>query len=700
MEPRHSLLIRQLKRCLGSATSIPKEWKEFERAVDDAYHQFDEDRGMLERSLELSSQELLRANADMRAVFQAFPDIFFRIDTHGTILDCRGGMATDLLLPLEKLLGKKIQEIPLGEVGTKFLDAIRFMGEKKSLVDVEYSLMSQGKEYFYEARLVPLLENQIIVIVRNITDRKQAEENLRNTLSLLGATLESTADGILVVDQQGKIVSFNRKFVEMWSIPDDILDSRDDQRALEFVLGQLKEPAEFLAKVKELYASPEAESYDLLEFKNGRLLERYSQPQKIGGKSVGRVWSFRDISERQRLEDLLRQSQKMEAIGQLAGGVAHDFNNLLTVVIGHCELLLDRIGSDPTQRKEIEGIRKTANRAANLTRQLLAFSRRQILQPKVVDLNEIVLNMDKLLQRLIGEHIDLIAVTGKDLWFIEADPGQLEQVIMNLAVNARDAMPSGGELVIETCNLTVDESCAAKSPDVPPGKYASMTVADTGTGMPPEVQKRIFEPFFTTKEAGKGTGLGLSTVYGIVKQSGGHISVHSKLGKGTAFSLYFPISENAVEKIGTGKIQLEKFQGKETILLAEDEEEVRSLITKVLKGRGYTELEATNGAEALSLLEQHSGSIHMLLTDLVMPKMSGPELAERLLKIRPEIKVLYMSGYTDSDSSRKRILSADSVFLQKPFTSSDLTRTVRDALDGGKQPFPQVDTSSAESSET
>jgi CheY-like chemotaxis protein len=340
------------------------------------------------------------------------------------------------------------------------------------------------------------------------------------------------------------------------------------------------------------------------------------------------------------------------------------------------------MGDDLSSRKEVEAIRKTAERAANLTRQLLAFSRSQILQSKVLDLNSIVMNMDKMLRRLIGEHIDLLSVKGKDLWPVEADPGQLEQVIMNLTVNARDAMSNGGELLIETCNLTVDDSAKG---EVPPGKYVTLTVADTGCGMSPEVQKRIFEPFFTTKEVGRGTGLGLSTVYGIVKQSGGHITVQSVLEKGTAFSLYLPMSERAILEMGTGKIRLEQFKGNEVILLVEDEEEVRAVIIKVLNQQGYTVLVAVNGSEALMVFERHSGRIDLLLTDLVMPIMGGTELVEKLASRRPDIKILYMSGYTNSDSVRQRILSAGSAFLQKPFTPTELARAVRETLDAGKK---------------
>ena len=398
------------------------------------------------------------------------------------------------------------------------------------------------------------------------------------------------------------------------------------------------------------------------------------------------------FGERTRTEEALRQteaqlqqSQKMEAVGRLAGGVAHDFNNLLTVIRGYSELLLARMAPGDGMRKDMEEVKKAADRATGLTRQLLAFSRRQFIAPKIVDLNALVANMDGMLRRLMGEDIiELCAELDPKLGAIQADPGQIEQVIMNLAVNARDAMPKGGRLTIETKNVTVSRPSKQGLVGVEPGAYVMLAVRDTGHGMDAETRSHLFEPFFTTKEKGKGTGLGLSTVYGIVKQSKGSISVESTLGHGTAFRIYFPlIDQNARGGAGVTE-SLSPAHGRETILLVEDEPAVRGLVHETLRLHGYTVLEARHGIEALMTVAKHTGPIHLLLTDVVMPQMSGPEVAEKLQSIRPETKVLYMSGYPDHPVFEQGGVSKATAFLPKPFTPNVLAKKVRDVLDGVK----------------
>jgi len=525
-------------------------------------------------------------------------------------------------------------------------------------------------------------------------ERRRSDENLRDTLSLHTATLESTADGILVVDEEGKVTSFNQKFIQMWRIPETVMASRDDNLSLAFVLDQLKDPDSFLAKVKELYAQPEAESRDLLEFKDGRVFERYSMPQWLGKKVVGRVWSFRDISERTRLEDQLRQSQKMEAVGQLAGGIAHDFNNLLTAIAGNSEFLLEQLTADDPRREDVLEIKKASDRAAVLTRQLLAFSRRQMVSPVVLDLNSVVNSMEKMLKRLIGEHISLVTVCPPGLGRVKADPGQIEQVIMNLVVNARDAMPNGGKLTIETGNIVLDESYSQEHVGSKPGRYVMLSVSDTGCGMDAETQKHIFEPFFTTKEQGKGTGLGLSTVYGVAKQNQGYIWLYSEAGIGTTIKIYLPIVEEVPDQTTVASVLLaQPAAGTETILLVEDEESVRTLVGKILRKSGYTVILCPNGEEALSRCKSHSGRIDLLLSDLVMPKMGGPETARQVLSLKPDTKVLFMSGYTDTTKVNFRDLSSMEKipFLPKPFTQEGLLRKVREVLDSqrkSKAPVP------------
>lgn len=379
-------------------------------------------------------------------------------------------------------------------------------------------------------------------------------------------------------------------------------------------------------------------------------------------------------------EEQLRQSQKLEAIGQLAGGVAHDFNNLLTVIGGYSSIILGNLPSESPDRSSVEEIKKASDRASSLTRQLLAFSRKQILQPKILDLNTIVSDLEKMVRRLIGEDIDLLALTDPELGRVKADPGQVEQVLLNLIVNARDAMPAGGKLTIQTGNTVLSPDYALRHAAVA-GPYVMLAVSDTGCGMAADLQEHVFEPFFTTKGAGKGTGLGLATVYGIVKQSGGNVWLYSEVGKGTTFKIYLPRVDlvTADRQISSGTPSLPK--GTETLLLVEDEEQVRNIVKLILKGQGYDVLAAANGEEALKIAAQHDSEIHLVITDVVMPQMSGPELADRLATIRPHSRVLYMSGYTDDAIVRHGLLDAKLNFIHKPFDAATAARKVREVLD-------------------
>ncbi len=797
-------------------------------------------------------------------------------------------------------------------------------------------------------------------------DRERAERDLRETLSLLNATFEATADGILVVDLAGHILSFNRKFAELWRIPDSILETKDAPQTIAFVLEQLADPQGFLNKVRDLYARPDASSFDVLTFKDGRIFERLSQPQRIGDKSVGRVWSFRDVTEAKRaeriqlatyriseaahaagslqelfraihgivgelmpaknfyialydaasdlltfpyyvdeydndfpakrpgkglteyvlrtgapllvtpevqaelerrgqveligapsidwvgvplkigdrpigvlvaqtyapgvrygeterhvlqfvstqvamaierkrteeqlheserkyrllfetnpepmfvydfetlrilavneaaitrygyseaeflaltirdirpvedqgrleqelarrpdegavrtgvrhrakdgrlfevdliarplefagrrarlvlardvtaqrhLENQLRQSQKMEAVGQLAGGIAHDFNNLLTAILGSTQLLLQATPPGDVRREDVEEIRNAGLRAAELTRQLLAFSRRQVLAPKVLELNAVVANMDKMLRRLIGDDVELATALHAEAGAVNADPGQLEQVLLNLVVNARDAMPGGGRVLIETTRLLLRDELVERRHRLAPGDYVCLAVTDSGLGMDEATQAHLFEPFFTTKEVGKGTGLGLATVYGIVKQSGGYIWVYSEPGRGTTVKVYLPRVPGAAEPPLPAPEPPALRGGHETVLLVEDAAPVRTLARRSLEACGYKVIDAADGPSALELSARHTGEIAVLVTDVVMPGMSGRELAERLAPTRPAMKVLYTSGYTDDAMVRQGVLNAGVAFLQKPFVPDSLARKVREVLD-------------------
>jgi PAS domain S-box-containing protein len=404
------------------------------------------------------------------------------------------------------------------------------------------------------------------------------------------------------------------------------------------------------------------------------------------GLKIGQFGERTRAEEALRLtEAQLRQAQKMEAVGRLAGGVAHDFNNLLTVIRGYSELILSRLAPADPARREMEEVKKAADRAAGLTSQLLAFSRRQFVATKIVDLNAIVMNMDGMLRRLIGEDIiELCADLEPQLGSIKADPGQIEQVIMNLAVNARDAMPMGGQLTIQTRNVTIGKGPRRETMMLDEGSYVLLAIRDTGHGMSEETQSHLFEPFFTTKEKGKGTGLGLSTVYGIVKQSGGTIGIESKPGQGTTCKIFFPKVEETTQAAPVAGGTVGRAIGRETILVVEDDPSVRGLVQEALRLNGYEVLVARHGIEALLTGAKHPGPIHLLLTDVAMPQMSGPEVAEKLTVVRPEIKVLYMSGYPDHPVFEQGGVNRDTAFLQKPFTPNLLTQKVREVLDGKK----------------
>jgi PAS domain S-box-containing protein len=395
------------------------------------------------------------------------------------------------------------------------------------------------------------------------------------------------------------------------------------------------------------------------------------------------VCFVRDMTRMQQIEKRLAQIQKMEAVGNLAGGIAHDFNNLLTIINGHAEALFRSLGADFRACQRVQEVAKAGDRAAQLTRQLLAFSRQQILRPRVLNLNDLVADFQRMLGRLIGEDITLATKLSPDLRQVKADPGQIEQVLMNLAVNARDAMPKGGCLTIETANAELDESYARTHPDAKPGHYAVLAVSDTGCGMDKETMARIFEPFFTTKGPSKGTGLGLATVYGIVKQSGGYIHVYSEPGHGTTFKVYLPLTGEEASAVES-KPSAPAPTGKETVLLVEDEDGVRALLRSTLEEHGYAVLEAAHGKEALAVAQSFARPIDLLLTDVVMPEMGGRVLAERFAVLYPQAKAIFMSGYTDDMVVRQGVLEAEVEFIQKPYTMSALLWKIREVLDQDK----------------
>ncbi|MBI4486089.1 MAG: response regulator [Acidobacteria bacterium] len=531
-------------------------------------------------------------------------------------------------------------------------------------------------------RLVPAVQ-RAVQEAEERRRRQEAEQALRQRERRLSSIYETVADGLFYIDVEEngryRFTSVNQAFVLTTGLDyDQVLGKRVDEVILEPSLSLVLEKYGEAIRERKVVRWEETSEYP-----KGKLTGEVSIAPVCDdtGRCTHLVGAVHDVTVRKQLEAQFRQAQKMESVGQLAGGIAHDFNNLLTVINGVSDLLLAQISHDDPVRTDVQEILRAGERAATLTRQLLAFSRQQILEPRVLSLNTVVRGMEGLLRRVLGEDIDLVVVPAPDLGSVKADSGQIEQVISNLAVNARDAMPRGGRLTIETQNVEIDEEDARQhGVATPPGSYVRLTLTDSGVGMDEATRARIFEPFFTTKGPGKGTGLGLSTVYGIVKQSHGFIWVYSEVGRGTSFKIYLP---QVTEAAATEELRpaVGSSAGTETILLVEDNAGLRKLATRVLAPAGYTVLGAASGEEALGLLEHHEAPVHLLLSDVVMPGMNGRELAEQLAQTRPGMKVLYMSGYTSDIIVRHGVLEAEMPFLTKPFTAATLLRKVRDVLD-------------------
>jgi signal transduction histidine kinase/ActR/RegA family two-component response regulator len=598
----HSLLRRQLKRHFPDG-AVPSALEPMLAAIDQAYRQFDDDRAMLERSLDLSSQELLQASTQLRALVSAFPDQIVRIDSAGMILDVKGAALAE---PTRRwVAGQQLTEIVDASARAPVSRALaRVTGERVPL-SLELELGTETPTpRFYEARLLPMEDAQVLLILRDVTERHYAEKQLRASQIALH---EAHRDLERRVEE---------RTAALGHVNDELRREMADRQAAEAARGEL--------------------------------------------------------------EEQLRHAQKMEAIGRLSGGIAHDFNNLLTAIRGYSELLLKALTGSPL-RADVEEIFNAAERAATLTGQLLAFSRRQILSPEIVSLNQRVTDMTRMLNRLIGEHIAIDLRLATDLWSVRADAAQLEQVVVNLALNARDAMPDGGRLAIETANQEIPPP-HAKRLEIAPGAFVELRVRDTGVGIAPEVQGRIFEPFFTTKPKGAGTGLGLSMVYGFVRQSGGAVSVTSTPGRGTTFSLLLPrVDDTTANRTPTPKNLLAQAKGSGTILIAEDERALRRLSATVLGQAGYQTLEASDGQQALDLYTVHAKSIVMVVTDVVMPRMGGIELARRLRQMKPTLPLLFVTGYVEQGEALHESAGGMPVLL-KPFSPDALLQAVASAL--------------------
>jgi PAS domain S-box-containing protein len=511
------------------------------------------------------------------------------------------------------------------------------------------------------------------------------ESKLREKDNLIQLLLDSTAEAIYSMDLEGNCTLSNPVCTRLlgYASPDELIGKNMHSLIHHSTCDRTPYPPVNCSISRTLHEGKEThEVGECFWRRDGTRfdVEYWSYPIRRNGVMVGVVVTFFDITDRLKAEDQFRQSQKMEAIGRLAGGVAHDFNNLLTIITGYSELLLQTMSPSDPSRKRIEEIKKAGERSASLTRQLLAFSRKQVLASKILNLNNVIKNTESLLQRIIGEDIDLTSVLHSRLDPIKGDAGQLEQILLNLAINARDAMPQGGKLTIETGNLELGGDNMKVHADMRPGHYVMLSVTDSGEGMPPEVQKRIFEPYFTTKELGKGTGLGLAMVHGVVKQSEGYIEVHSEPGLGTSFRIYLPRAESSVPEPEILPGLEDAPQGTETLLLVEDEADVRALISTVLQESGYTVLEAGGGEAATRIAAGYPERIDMLVTDVVMPGEGGRVLAEKLVALYSNMKVLYLSGYTDDSVIRHGILQEKVDFLQKPFTPLALAKKVREIL--------------------
>jgi len=630
-----------------------------------------------------AEEELYQSRQMLQSILDTIPQRVFWKDRNMLFLGCNSAFAIDAGLkdPTE-IIGKNDYDLAWGETAELYRadDKLVMEQETPRLNFDEPQNRPDGSLRWLRTNKLPLRdrEGEVIGVIgtyEDITERKRVEaEHTR-----LVTAIEQAAETLMVTDIRGTIEYVNPAFTRITGY------SREE------VLGQnpriLKSGKQDQVFYQQLWAT-------ILrgEIWHGELINRrkegnlYTEEMNIAPvrDALGEVTHFiatkQDVTEHKQLGQQLIQAQKMEAVGRLAGGVAHDFNNLLTIINGYAALLSEETSTEDPRRARLKEILMAGERAASLTRQLLAFSRRQVLEPRVLNLNSVLADIEKMLRRLIGEDVELVSTLKPDVGRVKVDPGQIEQVIMNLALNARDAMPEGGKLLIETSNVEIDEKYVRSHSPMMPGKYVMVAVSDTGCGMDLDTQAHIFEPFFTTKEEGRGTGLGLATVYGIVKQSGGFIWVYSEPGRGSTFKIYLPFIEENVPKAKPAKVRTKQVKGSETVLVVEDEGGVRSLVCQTLASQGYKVLEAAGAAQALKISEQHTEPIHLLLTDVVMPQTDGKKLAMRLSTLHPETKVLYMSGYTDDAIVRHGILNVGTSFLQKPFLPRVLLLKIREVL--------------------
>jgi two-component system cell cycle sensor histidine kinase/response regulator CckA len=645
---------------------------------------------VVQRQLLIRSRELQHSVSLLRGITEGTTDGVFVKDLQGRYLMINSAGAAFAGRSADEIVGKTDLELFSADTAEVVRQKDRQVLTQGVTQTFEESGTSNGVCRVYLSTKGPYRDAHgeiigLLGVARDITERKRAEEEMRQSQQKLRIHFEHTPLAVVEWDLDFRVAAWNPSAERIFGY------SRQEalgQHARFIVPQQYREQVDHVWQALLKQAGGTRSTNDNIT-KDGRSIscEWYNTPLvDESGRVLGVASLVQDVTERVGLEERLRQSQKMEAVGRLAGGVAHDFNNLLTVILGYSQILADGLPEGSRLADNTAQIKSAADRAAGITRQLLAFSRKSVLSPRIINLNDVVLNLDSLLRRLIGEDIEVRTVPANDLGSVKADPSQIEQVLMNLALNARDAMPRGGTVILETANVSLDGTYARDHQSVEPGRYVMLAVSDTGEGMGPETQARIFEPFYTTKEVGKGTGLGLSMVYGIVKQSGGYIWVYSEPGQGTTFKIYLPRVDQPAEALSSDNHSAKVQRGTETILLVEDDEQLRRLTSSVLAHCGYNLLVASSPEEGLAICKSTSHDIRLLVTDVVMPRMNGRQLAEQAQQIRPGIRVLYISGYTNDAIAHYGVLDPGLWFLPKPYALSSLIAKVREVLDSAPEP--------------
>jgi PAS domain S-box-containing protein len=627
--------------------------------------------------------ELLREKCFVDSALDSLPGIFYLFDQSGRMLRWNRNFQEVSEYSAEEISAMHPAQLFTGDDQAYIAERInRAFTQGDSDAEADFTTRSGRKiPYFFTGHLLVVDgENYLVGMGIDTTVRKENEKELRRSEAKYHSLVDHSNDAIYLL-RDGKFEVINSKFEEIFGVTQEDVQ-RPDFSFLDLVAPKSREM--ILERGRRIArGEPLAQNYEFTALgRDGREVEVEVSvahiPYEGGTASQG---ILRDVTKRKRLEVELLQAQKMEAVGRLAGGVAHDFNNIMTCILGNADLVLSELDPDVDIREYLDEIVTAGNRAAALTRQLLAFSRRQMLQPVVLNLKKLVSDLEKMLRRLIGEDVELVTMLDPGTGCVLADPGQLEQVLMNLAVNARDAMPRGGRLIIETASRKLLQEHVSGKVTIPPGSYALLSVSDSGTGMDEETMANIFEPFFTTKEVGEGTGLGLSMVFGSIKQSDGYILVSSEPGRGTMFTIYLPLVDMEPSRIEGRDSDARPKSGRETVLVVEDDLRVLQLVRAILRQNGYTVLQAESGEDAIRCLDERSEPVDLLITDVVMPKMSGRELADLVLTRQPDLRVIYTSGYTGEAIFRRGFLETDAMFLPKPFTPQALMSKIREVLD-------------------